>query len=145
MFQILPHTADVKIRARGKDYQELFKNAMLGMMEILSPSAKEFERKAKKEKRKIIVESSDVNNLLIDFLNEVLYQTQVNREIYTDVKFIKFPKMTEVASPSRLEIKAELFGHPVSEFKEDIKAATYHGKGIKKTSAGFEIIILFDI
>lgn len=135
-YKILGHTADVKLFVKAGSLKNLFKEAMLGMIEIISAPAKELKRKAKGKTRKIIVESLDANSLLIDFLNEVLYQTQVNREIYTDIKFSVFrtPKL-----------KAEIFGHRVSEFEEDIKAATYHGEGVKKTATGFETAILFDI
>jgi SHS2 domain-containing protein len=136
-FQILPHIADIKIRAWGKNHQELFLNAMKGMMQILSFQIKKSERKAEKSgKRKITIESFDVNSLLIDFLNEVLYQAQVNREIYDEIKFLNF---------SEINLKAELFGHPITEFNKDIKAVTYHGKGIKKNPTGFETTILLDI
>ena len=135
-FQIIPHTADIKIRAWEKNYPELFKNAMLGMMQILSPTVTKSDLKNQISNLKIKVESLDINSLLIDFLNEVLYQTQVNREIYTDVKFLAF---------SEKKLEAELSGHGVSQFEKDIKAVTYHGEGIKKTAKGFEVIVLLDI
>jgi len=135
-FQIMPHTADVKIRAWGKNYPELFKNAMLGMMQILSPLATKFEIKNQKSKIKIKVESQNINSLLIDFLNEVLYQTQVNREIYTNIKFLEF---------SKNKLVAQLLGSRRAKFSKDIKAVTYHGEGIKKTAEGFKVIVLFDI
>jgi SHS2 domain-containing protein len=134
-FEILSHIADVRVRAWGETPKELFRSAFLGLMKILK--AKSEKCKAKKlSKSEISVESSDLNSLLIDFLNEALYQTQVNREIYTDLKFKNF-------SPKNL--KAELLGYPVTEFDEDIKAATYHGAEIIKKNNKLETIVLFDI
>lgn len=144
-FEILEHTADLKMKVWGNTLPELFKNTMEGMMQILSKKTK-FEIKSqifhpadarRGKKFKIKVESADAAALLIDFLNEVLYQAQVNKEVYVDVEFKKF---------SEKELEAELFGSPTSEFDEDIKAATYHGAEIKKTPEGvFETTVLFDI
>lgn len=132
-YEILPHTADVRIKVFGKTKKELFCNALLGMAEVFGADLKEGGAK----KRIVNVKSSDPAALLVDFLNEVLYLTQVNKEVYTKVKIIKF---------SNTDIKAEIFGKKVERFSEDIKAATYHNLKISKTDKGlFETEIIFDI
>ena len=132
-FEILEHKADLKIRAFGENKEELFLNMLLGMNAGLRP-----ELKAQSSKRKTIkVKSLDPEALLVDFLSEVLYLTQVNREIYNKVRFTKLTDS---------ELEAELFGQTVKRFDEDIKAVTYHGLEIKKTEGGKrEATILFDI
>src|SRR3989344_5370551 len=85
-YEILEHRADLKIRAFGGDKEELFLNAMLGMEAGLGPA----KLKTKSEKRKIQIKSPDLNALLVDFLSEVLYLVQANKEIYDEIKFIKF-------------------------------------------------------
>lgn len=73
----------------------------------------------------------------MDFLSEVLYQSQINHAVFPEVKFLKF---------SDIELEAEIFGSEVDIFDEDIKAVTYHELEIKKSpSGGFETIIVFDI
>lgn len=131
-YKILEHTADVRVQAFGKTKEELFLNAMKGMAEVLQP-----ERKAQSAKRKMNVKSMDLNSLLVDFLSEVLYLSQVNREVYNDIKLTKF---------SDKELEGELTGNKVEEFGEDIKAVTYHGLEIKKNRQGlWEGTVLFDI
>jgi len=131
-FEILEHKADLKIKAFGKDKKELFLNMLLGMNAGLQP-----EIKAQNVKRKIKIISIDLPTLLVDFLSEVLYQTQVNKEIYNNVKFSKF---TDV------EIEAEISGQKVGRFGEDIKAVTYHNLEVKQKEDGtWEAIVLFDI
>ncbi len=133
-FEILSHTADLRMRISGRNYEELFKAALLGMSRIL----KERELKTvKKIKRVIKVSSLDYNALLVDFLNKVLYESQTRKEIYFDVKFKKLlPKLLE----------AEIFGSKIARFDEDIKAVTYHEMEVKKRPDGFlETIIIFDI
>jgi len=130
-FKILPHAADVKIKVFGNTKQELFLNAVEGMNAILKSRGK-----GKSVCRKIEVESLDLNALLIDFLNEILYLSETNREVYNEVKFKNF-------SDKRLQ--GELTGNEVESFGEDIKAVTYHGVEIKKKNNVYRTDILFDI
>jgi len=142
-YQQLEHPTDIRLRVWGRNLVELFQDALLGMMQILKSQISNLKsqilnlKSQKLSERKIVVQSNDQTALLIDFLNEVLYQSQVNREIYTK---IEFDKLTEK------ELQARLFGHGIAKFDEDIKAVTYHQAEIKKTPEGnYETIILFDI
>ncbi len=130
-FKILPHTADTKIRVFGNTKQELFLNAIKGMTAILKSSGK-----GKSVHRKIEVESLDLNALLIDFLNEVLYLSETNREVYNGIKFKHF---------SDNQLQGELAGNKIESFGEDIKAVTYHDVEIKKKNNIYQVDILFDI
>jgi len=60
----------------------------------------------------------------VDFLSEVLYLTQVNKEVYNDVKFSKF---------NDKQLEAELIGNKIESFGEDIKGVTYHGLKIDRS------------
>lgn len=132
-FEILEHKADLKIRAFGKDKKQLFSNMLLAMTESQKP-----EIKSKGEiKRQIKIKSLDLPALLVDFLNEVLYLSQTNKEVYSNIIFKKFTDK---------EIKGELIGQEVERFGEDIKAATYHNLDIdQKKDKIWQATILFDI
>ncbi len=117
-YEVLEHKADLKIRAFGKTKEELFQNTLLAMIENMKPELKKPEEKTKRE---IKIKSLDPLSLLVDFLNEVLYLTQVNKEIYN----IKFQKITDN------EIEGELIGQKVERFGEDIKAVTHHDLDIR--------------
>lgn len=133
-FELLPHLADLKIRAFGKTKKELFLNMLLGMSESMKP---EVRRPEEKTKREIKIKSLDLGTLLVDFLSEALYLSQVNREIYNNVKFKKFTDN---------EIEGELSGFKIERFGEDIKAVTYHGLDIhQKKDDSWEATVLFDI
>lgn len=132
-FEILEHKADLKIRAFGKIKAELFLNMLLGMIESQKPEIKENQ----KIKREIKIKSLDTETLLVDFLSEVLYLTQVNREIYNDIKFTKF---------TDTELEGELIGQKIERFGEDIKGATYHDLDIDQKENGvWEATVLFDV
>lgn len=132
-YKILEHIADVKVQAFGKTKEELFLNAMHGMVAVLRPQI----RNTKSEIRKINIKSIDLNALLVDFLNEVLYLIQMNKEVYDGVKFYKFGDQ---------ELQGKLTGQKVESFGEDIKAVTYHGLEIIKNKKGlYQATVLFDI
>ncbi len=132
-FEILEHKADLKIRAFGKTKEELFENAMVGMFE----GAKyESECKAKNLKRKTEIKSLDLSSLLVDFLSQVLYFCEVEKEVYDD---IKFEKLTEN------ELKGTLIGKKLKRMGVHIKGVTYHDLEIKKEKGIWQATILFDI
>lgn len=144
-FEILEHKADLKIRAFGRDKKELFRNAMIGMFEgtkyerLHPPRRPPLKGRPPEEeiKKEIKVSSPDLNSLLVDFLSEALYLSQVNREVYFEVKFKKF---------SDTEIKGELIGQKIERFNEDIKAVTYHSLDVHQQKDGtWEATVLFDI
>ena len=132
-YKILDHPSDVRVQAFGDTKEELFLSAMEGMNEILKSKIKNQKSKIT---RRIVVNSYDLNALLVDFLSEVLYLSQVNKEIYTDVKFNKF---------SDKELAGDLFGKKIKSFGEDIKAVTYHNLKIINKNGLFEATVLFDI
>jgi SHS2 domain-containing protein len=139
-YETLEHKADLKIRAFGRTKEELFLNMLKGMMSGLRPKVK-----SQKSKVKIVnIKSPDLGALLVDFLSEVLYLTQVNKEIYTD---IKFKKLTDSSTGSgQAELEGELTGQKVERFGEDIKAVTYHELKIEqKEDKKWEATVLFDI
>ena len=132
-YKILPHPADIRVQAFGKTKEELFLNAMKGMTAVLQPKI----RSTKHEIRNIKVKSVDLNALLVDFLSEVLYLIQTNKEVYNNIKFSHF-------EDNKLE--GELFGNKVESFGEDIKGVTYHGLKITQNKDGlYEATVLFDI
>jgi len=133
-YEILEHKADLKIRAFGKTKEELFLNMLSGMSENMKP---ELQKPGRKTKRKIRLSSFDFQALLVDFLSEILYLSQVNKEVFFEAKFKKF---------SENEIYGEIFGQKAERFGEDIKAVTYHDLEIKKTkNKTWEATVLFDI
>jgi len=131
-YETLEHKADLKIRAFGRTKEELFLNMLKGMMEGLRP-----EGIKKGKKRKVKISSPDFSALLVDFLSEALYLSQVNKEIYQD---IKIKKLTDK------KLEGELIGQKFGRIGLDIKAVTYHSLDIHQKKDGtWEATVLFDI
>jgi len=119
-YEILEHKADLKIKVFGKDLKELFENAMVGMFEgaKYEPSfVKDAEGKMEGVKREIKISSLDLSSLLVDFLSEVLYLSEVNREVYQKIQFKKFTDKN---------IEGILLGKKLKRIGVVIKGVTYH-------------------
>jgi SHS2 domain-containing protein len=132
-FELLEHTADIRIKAFGSSKEDLVKNALAGMASV---QKKDVLNKKSSVTRPLFVESIDLSALLVDFLGEVLALSDSNQEIYTVVEFKEF---------SDTIIDAELKGVSVDQFDEDIKAVTYHGADVQEVAGGLEVTIVFDI
>lgn len=143
-FEILPHTADFRLKVYGKTKKELFGNALIGMFQGVDPRAQGCERKDDRlvcptlpQKHAIKLQSSDINSLLVDFLSEALYLSDINNEAYLDAKITKL---------FDTEIEAEIYGIKIQGFEEvEIKAVTHHESNIKWTVDHWETVIVFDI
>jgi len=152
-YEILDHPAELRLKIYGRTIEELFKNAAEAMAQILSAEAAKFEIKNQKSpkqnkfaagqvKIKIKVESIDINSLLVDFLNEILARSQINKAVYL-VSDIKISRQSPAVGRWS---KAELHGFSAARFNRDIKAITHYGVDIKKSPAGlWQTEIVFDI
>lgn len=133
-YKIKEHIADIRIAVRGKNLEQLFTDAFLGMMYILKPVQKFSPEKIERE---ISLESMDTTALLVDFLNEILSLANANKESYTHVIFYKI-------QPTSL--RAKIFGITAESFHRDIKAVTYHEAEVKQIEDGaWETTLVFDI
>jgi SHS2 domain-containing protein len=143
-FEVLPHTADIKIRAYGTTKKELFCNALIGMFQSVQPISilchNENDRvicSSLPESHVVELKAFDEESLLVDFLSEALYLSDVHNEVYLDVVI---HELTDTY------INATLYGVPITGFAVvEIKAVTYHELAITKNDDGWQVDIVFDI
>jgi SHS2 domain-containing protein len=134
-FEVIDHTADIGIIARGKDLPALFSNAAAGMLSLLTDVSTLKPDIA----RQISLEAADRETLLVAWLNDLLYI------IYTD-KMVLF-KFDIVIDGNRLT--ARCAGQELEpkdhRIRREIKAATYHDLQIAERDGGYRVKIIFDI
>lgn len=135
-FEILEHTADVRLKILGVDSLELFKNGVLALANYLA-DGKLLAAKSKAEKSlAFAVSNNHPAILLVDFLNEALFAMQVEKQIVADVVFEDFK--TNQLTGRFLFSKARI--------KKDIKAVTYHNlKIFRNKDRVLEANIVLDI
>lgn len=134
--KFLEHTADIKLEIFGKNLDEFLKNCLTGMAMILIGKKKILELKSSKNRiEKYIEIKFDKETLPIDFLNEVLYYSDVEKVVFFDIKNIEIKKNI---------LKAKILGKKIESFLVCIKGVTYHSI-FEKTKSGYHSIILFDV
>ena len=134
-YEILEHTADIRIRVFADTLNDLFINAALAMFDILAE--KEHSNKIV-VKALIIQEAIDVEELFINWLNELLSLSAVKELIFSEFKINKL---------TNTSLDIECLGASASGYRinTEIKAATYHGLIIKEVNSGWEAEVVFDV
>jgi len=143
-FEQIPHTADLKIRIYGETMEDVFRHALIGMFQVIGPHASQCEKTGERLRckelpshRELVVIANNYESLLVDFLSEALYLSDVHNEAYLDVTINLLTDQS---------IKAKLHGIPVTTFDVvEIKAVTYHDLKLKKMNGGWQTDIVFDI
>ena len=133
--------ADIAYEAHGKDLNELFENAALAIFE-LSANLKTVEAKKKLE---IKMENEKIENLLYDFLSEILFLKDskymvfktVNIQIDEDKKNKKY-KLSSV-------IQGDTINPEKQQLENDIKAVTMHMFKVEKEKNKWKATVVLDI
>lgn len=133
MHRFEEHTGEVRIRMEAHDLAGLFREAALALAEVMGaqgPSLGEGESVA------IELEARDPEGLLVDWLNELIYRTDVSGKVFTDLRI-------ESAEPRKL--LASVRGARLASPKTAVKAATFHGLQVERTDAGYTASVILDV
>ena len=133
--------ADIAYEAYGKDLNEIFENSALAIFE-LSAEVKTIKPKKKLE---IKLEHEKLDNLLYDFLSEILFLKDSKYMVFKNVKV----KINEDKKNKKFKLKSTIEGDTINSEKQhlenDIKAITMHMFELKKTKNGYKARIVVDI
>jgi len=135
-YELLEHTADIRVRMTGKDLKGLFKNSALAMFDIIA------QRKLSKtdKQEKIIIEqkADNLDELFINWLNELLSLSSAKELIFSEFQIKKLDENN---------LEAVAMGENEKKYKvnTEIKAATYHGLKLEKIRSGWQAEVIFDV
>ena len=134
-FEEIEHTADWAIRVCARDLRGLFAGAAEGMFGLLTDLShvtpdRDFE---------IELQAIDVETLLIDWLNELLYLGEQHGLVFN-----RFTILDLVANGDA-RLRAQVGGGQPAELFKVIKAATFHGLSIRRDNDGLQAELVFDV
>ncbi len=138
-YQILDHTADKGVRACGKTVEELFENASRGMYRlVINPEGKQAD--VHLPIRVEVPEPLDCSDLLVKWLRELIYLTDVQKVVFIDFKVNQVTDTVVEGEAHGLlvEDNSQLHGAPV-------KAVTYHLLRVEQTPDGWEAEFYVDV
>jgi SHS2 domain-containing protein len=127
----IDHTADIAIRVFGQDLETLFVTSAQALMELA------FKPGHLRLKCQLPIQLSapDVETLLIDWLNELLFLSEKHNLFFSCFRL-------NGLSPTGLS--AVIDGMHSLVITQSIKAATFHNIAITETLEGFHTEIVFD-
>jgi len=133
-FEEISHTADIKIRARAPTLEALFSETFNALMQVLYGASRRGGTV-----REIRVESADNESLLLDFLSEVLFVSEVEGLVFSDARI----------SINGSRLTAELSGEPFDPIRHsggsEVKGISYSGLSITHDANGYMLDIIFDV
>jgi SHS2 domain-containing protein len=137
-------TADLGIEAWGETLEGMFIQAGLGLASTMVPLLKSDN----KTTRTILIEAPSSPDLLVKFLNEIIYMEEVDGFLLGSI-----PKLSiyDAALKTRANVRLEttltgtIYNPSRHTINAHIKAATYHGLAIEETHGEFKVRVIFDI
>ena len=123
-FELLEHTADVGIRARGATLEEAFEQATLGLVEVQGAPAP-----GAGEPVAVQVSAPDPGGLLVDWLNEVLWLTETRG---AGVAGVRVERVGDGTASGAVVLAS---GGPAPD-GTFVKAVTYHRLRVEPDPAG---------
>ena len=135
-YELIDHTADVGLKAYGKTLSEAFENAAKGMFDIITDSS-EVESIGQYD---IELEASNLEQLLVDWLSDLLYLNTARNLVFGFFKVDldeKNNKLNAIIFGERFDLSKHKIG-------TEIKAVTYHILEVKNKKP-YHAQVLFDI
>jgi SHS2 domain-containing protein len=136
-YEFFDHTADIGVRVFGGTLEELFTNAASALYDALG----QLQKSEIRDQKLLAIEATTPEDLLHDWLAELLYEVETNHLLYDEVQ------ITEL-TPQRLA--ATLYGGEIdferSHANQEIKAITYHGLRVEQQPDGkWQATVILDV
>jgi SHS2 domain-containing protein len=135
-FELLEHTSDIGVRARGATRADALVAASRGLVSILvDPSNVQ-----PVEERHFHARGSDEAAQIVDWLNEILFFFDTDGLVFAEFTIGSWTESGIVGSA-----RGERFDGERHEFRTAVKAATYHQFESRGTPDGWEITVFVDV
>jgi SHS2 domain-containing protein len=132
-FELLEHTADVGVRARGPSLQAVFEQATRGLAEVLGAW-----RAGPGEPAEVAVGPADLGGVLVDWLQEVLW---LHESRHAALAGVRVDRAGEDGAAGRVTLASP--GGPFDG--TPVKAVTYHQLRVAPDGAGWLAEVYLDV
>ncbi len=133
---LIDHTADIGIDVFGGSLQELFTNAAFALFDIIT----DLSKVEGTVEYKINISGIDKEQLLVNWLSELLYLHDVKNLLFKDFCITDIKDNQLNAS-----IRGEVFREDKHVIKTEIKAVTHHCLSIVQEDHQWKARVIFDI
>ena len=130
--------ADIGLIVTGESLEELFGDAVIGLMDIIV----ELSGLEEREEIAFELEDDDLESLFYRWLSEIIYYKDADDFLVKRCDLI-------IVRTDKIRLKARLFGDKIDRlrhvFKVDVKAVTYYEFKIRKTNDHWLGEVVFDL
>jgi SHS2 domain-containing protein len=138
-YKFVDHTADIAVELDAGSLEELF----IAAAEAFKNSVTDFNYSEIHDSIEIEIEGNSIEELLVNFLNEINFYLTTKKWLCCSVKSIKiFNEENEwelSAELSVIKLRSEI------ELKQEIKSVTYHQMEIAQKNNIYSTRVVFDI
>ena len=136
-FEFFEHTADIGAHIYGRTLEGLFRNAAAALFEAFGA----LQKSGTGNQRSVELKTVSLEDLLHDWLSELLYEVEANHVLYDEFEFLHLNSQG---------LKATLHGETIdfarSQTSEEIKAVTYHQLRVEELPGGtWRATVMFDV
>jgi len=136
MYEVFEHTADLGLRITALDLNNLFAQAGKGFFSLVVENIADVRPL---EHLTIKIAGQDLEYLLFDWLNELLYISETEHLIFSEFTVtLNETGLTAEISGEKLDPSRHILDH-------EVKAITYHGLLVIKQENGWLAEVIVDI
>lgn len=141
-FRYLPHTADIKFAAYGRDFKELIENSALALLSVML-DVKKIRTKSERAKEIEISEKADTREDLVWYvLQDIL--TKVDEGKLCAFEF-KVSSIAEGKNVFRVSGALLFKSTDASYFLTEVKAVTPSGMEVSEDKNGLRVEVVLDV
>jgi SHS2 domain-containing protein len=136
VYRTFAHTADVGLRIEAADLNTLFAEAGRGFFSLIVVELESVECRIE---QRLEIEGSDLEFLLVDWLNELLFLYESQRLLLRRFEVAVGPEGL------RATVSGEPFDESRHQLDHEVKAVTYHGLKVQQAGEGWNAEVILDI
>jgi len=136
-FEAIDHTADIGYVCRGASLARLFETCAVSVAAVMFGTGRTAGTTLSEQ---IDIEADSVDQLLVHFLNEVLFLWGTAHLVVGEVS-VDSVTATHVSAT----VRGERYDPARHDVLTDIKAATYHRLRVEQRPDGWEAEVIFDV
>ena len=135
-YRITPHHSELAVKVFGSSQNELFTNSAWALFDVIT----DIEKIEIKERLPLQVEGTDRDDLLVNWVREVLYFYQGSGYLLKDFRVIELGEKL---------LKAEVCGEKIDpdrhEIKREVVAVAYDKSRMTKTGEQWTAQLIFEV
>jgi SHS2 domain-containing protein len=136
--ELFEHTADLGLRVRAVDLNDLFRSAAEGLFDVVVANRDDVLPRARQH---VALSADSPETLLVDWLNELIYLGETSHHF--------FGRFDVRVGPDGRSLDAEIHGEPLDPDRHvvdhEVKAVTRHGLRLVKEKEGWLAELILDI